>query len=159
MSGLGDINFEKFKKEVCSRCDSIYDLKRRENILTNVLDSYHEELAIADDLELKYELGAEGAREVFKKRCIYVDRCEEISEYINNVSNLEEKLSKLMYYLIQEDRKQDVLYLSADVDSLYPVLLNRIIRSDSIKKTVIQDKYDTKELQDKFKTKEEDREE
>ena len=56
MSGLGDINFEKFKKEVCSRCDSIYDLKRRENILTNVLDSYHDELAIANDLELKYEI-------------------------------------------------------------------------------------------------------
>ena len=46
----------------------------------------------------------------------------------------------------KQDRKQDVLYLSADVDSLYPVLLNRIVRSDASKKTVLQDKYDTKEF-------------
>ncbi|MCQ2978436.1 MAG: hypothetical protein MJ245_01405, partial [Clostridia bacterium] len=125
------------------------DLKRREMVLNKIFESFGEDLDY-DNLELKYELGAEGAKEVFKTRCVYVDRCDNVLNLIESVSQSEIKLSKLMLYLMKEDRRQDVYYISADIDPFYPMLSNRIVRDDASKTAILHDKYDTKELLEKF---------
>lgn len=151
MENFNDENYERFKREICERCDILYDLKRRENIILKIFNEYEEVEVESRDTEIKYELGAEGARSTFKNKCMYVDRCDEVKEAIDRVAGYEDRLSKLLYELMVRDREKDVYYISADVDPFYPMLSNRIVRSNRARKEVLKDKYDTKDIIEKFK--------
>lgn len=146
-----DMSFEKYKSEYCSRCDILYELRRRDVIVSKIYEQHVEDLTFSDETELKYEVGAEGVKQVFKGKCTFISQCDEAQELLERLSESEVRLSKLMYWLMQQKREQDVFYISADIDPFYPVLSNRIVRCDLSKIAVLKDKYDVKELSDKFK--------
>lgn len=151
MENFNDENYERFKGEICIRCDLLYDLKVRENVILKIFNEYEDVEKDSCLNELRYELGAEGARDTFKNKCIYVDRCDEVREAINKVALYEDRLSKLLYELMVRGRAQDVYYISSDITPFYPMLSNRIVRSDRARKSVLKDKYDTKDIMEKFK--------
>lgn len=151
MENINGMTAEMFKKEICTRCELMYDLRRRESILKIILDKYADERDKSEDIPLKYPLGAEGVKEIYKPGCTHVPRCDDVMDMIDRVGELEEMISKLMHYMMLNDEEKEVYYISSDITPFYPVLSNRIIRCNRAKEAIIKDRYDTKKLMEEFK--------
>jgi len=146
-------SYEEFKKQICPRCEIAFQLRRRESVLSSVLEKYTDvEKESAKD-DVVYQLGTEGVREVFRTSCVYVDKCDEIKESISTVDELENRLSKLLYYMMNNNLEREVYYTSSDINPYYPMLFNRIIRCNRSKESVLSDKCDTKNIIEKFSKK------
>lgn len=136
------MNFEQFKEQVCPRCDLLYELNRRQIVLDKIFETYEDDLKLSDLTELKYEAGTEGVKEIYKNKCAHQAECNDFQEALNKCHESEIRLSKLMLYIFNDRGDKDIFYISSDIDSFYPLLANRIVRSNRQKNNVLTDKTD-----------------
>ena len=151
------MNYEQFKEQVCPRCDLLYELNRRQIVLDKIFTDYEEDLKLSDQTELKYDLGAEGVKEVYKNKCSHQDECTEFGEAINKCHESEIRLSKLMLYIMNDRGDKDIYYISSDVDPYYSMLSNRILRSTRTKNNVLTDKTDINAIKEQLGVSEENK--
>lgn len=149
------MSYSQFKEQVCPRCDLLYELNRRQIVLDKIFETYEEDLKKSDLTELKYELGTEGVKEVYKNKCSHQAECDEFQEAINKCHDSEIRLSKLMLYIMNERGEKDIYYISSDVDPFYSMLSNRILRSTRKNNNVLTDKTDVNAIKEQLNINEE----